>query len=115
MILSPPAIVFHFSPVVHNDYAGKDDDGDDEIITFYVEGKVRLVPKHQALRGTPEQSKHWCNTTINITITIITTITITISSQSILCSSSPMHCSDSSLSAPPLKQYHHHTNTSVSC
>ena len=50
MILSPPAIVFHFSPVVHNDYAGKDDDGDDEIITFYVEGKVRLVPKHQAPR-----------------------------------------------------------------
>ena len=59
MILSPPAIVFHFSPVVHNDYAGKDDDGDDEIITFYVEGKVRLVPKHQAQRGTPEQSKHY--------------------------------------------------------
>ena len=59
MILSPPAIVFHFSPVVHNDYAGKDDDGDDEIITFYVEGKVRLVPKHQAPRGTPEQSKHY--------------------------------------------------------
>ena len=110
MILSPPAIVFHFSPVVHNDYAGKDDDGDDEIITFYVEGKVRLVPKHQAL----EQSKPWCNTTINITITIITTITITISSQSILCSSSPMHCSGSSMSSP-LHKHPHHTNTSVSC
>ena len=114
MILSPPAIVFHFSPVVHNDDAGKDDDGDDEIITFYVEGKVRLVPKHQAQRGTPEQSKHWCNTTINITITIITTITITISSQSILCSSSPMHCSGSSMSSP-LHKHPHHTNTSVSC